>query len=202
VERIAYDESCYAREREDGVRALSRREKGLVALATLATVGLLLWRLNQAGVTPLALAREEPLPPPVPRIDLARLGAERPESQAGQRDLFAFGAGSRRTEPTGEVEPAPVTPAPAAGTSGAATEGAVAPLTPTVPALNLRYLGSVESRSGVKVAVLLTDRREVLTGQAGEVVANRYRIARIGLESVDLEDIGSGQARRIPLRGN
>jgi len=50
--------------------------------------------------------------------------------------------------------------------------------------------------------VLMTDRREVLTGQAGEMVANRYRIARIGLESVDLEDVGSGQSQRIPLRGN
>ncbi|MFN8096071.1 MAG: hypothetical protein U0599_28300 [Vicinamibacteria bacterium] len=53
----------------------------------------------------------------------------------------------------------------------------------------------------MKVAILLTDRREVLTGQAGEVVANRYRIAKIGLESVDLEEVGTGQSRRIPLRG-
>jgi hypothetical protein len=71
-----------------------------------------------------------------------------------------------------------------------------------VPPLNLKYLGSVENRAGVKVAVLLTDRKEVLTGQAGETVANRYRISRIGLESVDLEDMASGQSRRIPLRGN
>ena len=27
-------------------------------------------------------------------------------------------------------------------------------------------------------------------------------LARIGLESVDLEDVASGQSRRIPLRGN
>ena len=47
----------------------------------------------------------------------------------------------------------------------------------------------------MKVAVLVTDRREVLTGQAGEVVANRYRIARIGLESVDLEDVGVADVR-------
>ena len=57
-------------------------------------------------------------------------------------------------------------------------------------------------KAGVKVVVLLTDRREVLTGQAGQVVANRYRIARIGHESVDLEDVGTGQSRRIPLKGN
>ena len=50
--------------------------------------------------------------------------------------------------------------------------------------------------------MLVTDRREVLTGQPGQVVANRYRIARIGLESVDLEDVGSGQSRRVPLKGD
>ena len=76
------------------------------------------------------------------------------------------------------------------------------PVTPGLPPLKLKYIGSVESKAGVKVAVLLTDRREVLTGQAGQVVANRYRIARIGLESVDLEDVGSGQSRRVPLKGN
>ena len=76
------------------------------------------------------------------------------------------------------------------------------PVTPSLPPLNLKYIGSVENKAGVKVAVLLTDRREVLTGQAGQVVANRYRIARIGLESVDLEDVSSGQSRRIALKGN
>jgi hypothetical protein len=92
--------------------------------------------------------------------------------------------------------PRPVLP----GAEGSASAGG--PTTPGLPPLNLKYIGSVESKAGVKVAVLLTDRREVLTGQAGQVVANRYRIARIGLESVDLEDVGSGQSRRIPLKGN
>ena len=94
------------------------------------------------------------------------------------------------------------TPSPAAATGGGLDATADArPATPMLPPLNLRYIGSVENAQGVKVAVLVTDKREVLTGQAGEIVANRYRIARIGLESVDLEDVGTGQSRRIPLRG-
>jgi hypothetical protein len=68
--------------------------------------------------------------------------------------------------------------------------------------LSLRYIGSLENARGLRVAVLLTDHNEVLTGQAGEVLANRYRIARIGFESVDLEEVGTGQVRRLPLRGN
>ena len=48
----------------------------------------------------------------------------------------------------------------------------------------------------------MTDRNEVLTGQVGEVVGNRVRIVKIGLESVDIQEVGSDQVRRIPLKGN
>jgi hypothetical protein len=166
----------------------------LVALTALALVFL---RLRDHSGTPAARARAAALPPPVPRIDLARLAAERPETTAGHRDLFRFG--SAAADEDAERAPAPAeTPEPVA----TPTIEAVATPPPGPPPLNLKYLGSVENRAGVKVAVLMTDRKEVLTGQTGETVANRYRIARIGLESVDLEDVGSGQSRRIPLRGN
>lgn len=161
---------------------------------------LLLQRLNNPAGTPAARARQEPLPPPLPRIDLARLSASRPDSNAGERDLFRFGAAARYQD---EEDEPPVVHVPVpTPTPGLPVDGAGAPVQASLPPLNLKYLGSVENRSGVKVAVLLTDRKEVLTGQAGETVANRYRIARIGLESVDLEDVASGQSRRIPLRGN
>ena len=77
--RIAYDESCYAREGGSGVRKLSRREKGLLGLR-----GRGRRRAARVGAAPLGrrtavLGRpraERPLPP-VPRIDLARLDAPR-----------------------------------------------------------------------------------------------------------------------------
>ena len=96
--------------------------------------------------------------------------------------------------------PPPVVPAPppATGLDGLATASGPPPL----PPLNVKYIGSVENATGVKVAVLVTDRHEVLTGQTGQVIANRYRVARIGLESVDLEDVTTGQSRRIALRGS
>ena len=50
--------------------------------------------------------------------------------------------------------------------------------------------------------MLMTERKEVLTGQVGEMVANRFRIVQIGLESVDIQEVGSDQVRRIPLKGN
>jgi hypothetical protein len=178
------------------VRALSQREKGLLVVVALAAIALAVRYFASPAVIPaIRAARSEPLPPPIPRIELARLSAERPDSGAGKRDLFRFGSAARPEDDEVPEVTVPVeTPPP--------VYEPVAPPTPSVPPLNLKYLGSVENRAGVKVAVLLTDRKEVLTGQAGETVANRYRISRIGLESVDLEDMASGQSRRIPLRGN
>lgn len=174
---------------------------GVLAVVMVA-IGV--WLLRHSGAAPAVLGRpraERPVSA-VARIDLARLDAPRGESEAGRRDLFAFGSAS---ELDGDAPLPPVVVAtPPPGGPGGAEGGALAgpPAAPGLPPLNLKYIGSVESKAGVKVAVLLTDRREVLTGQAGQVVANRYRIARINLESVDLEDVGSGQSRRIPLKGN
>ena len=174
---------------------------GLVSVAALA-IGV--WGLRRSSAAPAVLGRpraEHPLTP-VPRIDLARIDAPRVEDDAGRRDLFAFGEAQ---EPAERLAPSPPSTGPTAASGGlGGTPGdplASATATAGLPPLSLKYIGSVESKAGVKVAVLLTDRREVLTGQAGQVVANRYRIARIGLESVDLEDVGSGQSRRIPLKG-
>ena len=179
------------------MRTLSRREKGLLGLVALTALVLVALRLNNPAGAPAARAKDEPLPAPVPRIDLARLGTERPDTTAGRRDLFRFGS---RRDPDVEAAAQAHAPAP---TPAPPVETVYVPTPPPgPPPLQLRYLGSVENRAGVKVAVLMTDRKEVLTGQMGETVANRYRIARIGLESVDLEDVGSGQSRRIPLRGN
>ena len=189
------------------MRKLSPREKGLLGLAALAAVAVTGWALRRSGNAPSVLGRPRaaaPLPP-VPRIDLARIDAPRGEDVAGRRDLFAFG---RAAEPEEDRTPLPVVAPPLGSPGAGGAPGmpgdtvASMPVTPSLPPLNLKYIGSVENKAGVKVAVLITDRREVLTGQAGEVVANRYRIARIGLESVDLEDVGTGQSRRIPLKGN
>ena len=144
-----------------------------------------------AAGEPRAGARREP---EVPRIDLARLDRERPASGVGRRDIFDFGAAE--PVPMRSVAPAPP-PVEAAPTPPPVT----APPAPSLPPLNVKYVGAFEGKRGLKIAVLMTDRKEVLTGQAGEVVANRIKIVRIGLESVDVQEVGSDQVRRIPLKG-
>ena len=114
--------------------------------------------------------------PEVPRIDLARLDARKvTEPGMGRRDLFDFGV-----PPTPPPTPPPVTVATPPPFVGPAAP--TPPPTPTpLPPLNIRYVGAIEDKRGLKVAVFLTDREEVLTGQAGQLVGNRFRIVRIGL---------------------
>jgi hypothetical protein len=181
---------------------LSRREIALLAvLAVIVLAGLRLMRATPRSA-PVARARHEQdtSPAVVPRIGLDRLDRPRGEVGVGRRDLFAYGARVPEA-PEPEAEHAPPPPVATAAIAPDAETAAAGP-GPILPPLRLKFIGAVGNARGVKVAVLLTDRNEVLTGQQGDVVANRYRIERIGIESVDLADVGTGQSRRIPLKGN
>jgi hypothetical protein len=147
--------------------------------------------------------------PDLPRIDLARLESPKSRSGAGRRDLFDFGVppAPPPTPPPGIVAtpvgpplpPPPPTPVPVTVPTPVPTP--VVPTPTPLPPLTVRYVGAIEDKRGLKVAVFLTDKEEVLTGQAGQLVGNRFRIVRIGLESVDIQEVGSDQTRRVPLGG-
>jgi hypothetical protein len=51
------------------------------------------------------------------------------------------------------------------------------------------------------VAVLEAEGRDILTGREGDLVANRLEIVKIGLESLDVRDVGGDRVRRLPLEG-
>jgi hypothetical protein len=177
---------------------LKRREIALLGLLGLAlAIGAVFWLRGSSRPLAAAPAPSGPIEA-LPRIDLARLGQQRSDTQVGRRDLFEYGTvRGKDSEPSPEAvftppPTLPPTPVP----------GPPAPVVPRLPPLNVKYVGSLERQPGLRVAVLLTDRNEILTGQAGEVVANRYRIVKIGFESVDLQEVGTGETRRIPLRGN
>lgn len=167
---------------------------GVVVLAA----GLTVWLQHGQGPSvPTADAGDAgPSGAELPRIDLARLGTDKEKAPVGKRDLFDFGAAT-----AGEA-PRAAAPSPSPAAVDLDPFGDAAPSPTPVPTLNVKYVGSVSDKRGFKVAVLMTDRKELLTGQAGELVANRFRIVNIGLESVDIQDVGSERVRRIPLRAN
>ncbi len=182
---------------------LNRREMLLLALVAVAAVVWLWPPFGQGGAAPAALSRARPEAPtgPIPRIDLARLDEPASDVEIGRRDLFAYGA-LRRPAEAGDSAARSTPPSRPPRPTSTATRGPAGQAGSGLAPMNLRFIGSVGNEQGVKVAVLVTERNEVLTGQPGDVIANRYRIAKIGIESVDLEDVGTGQSRRIPLKGN
>ncbi len=137
-------------------------------------------------------ARAGPPEGTLPRIDLGRLDRRPPEAGLGTRDLFAFAT----------PRPPPPPPPPPSTEAPAEAAPVTAPTPPPLPPLDIKYIGTLETKRGLKVAMFLVGGKETLTGQAGEVVANRFKVVRIGLESVDVQDLGSEQVRRIPLKGN
>jgi hypothetical protein len=174
---------------------VNRQRKLIMALAGLAALVYTVagGKDRPAAAPPSAGGRggRSSAEPDVPRVGLDRVRAADVRPAAGQRDVFAFGP-EPRVEP--EVGPVQVGPAP---------EPTPTPVpTPTpLPALSVKYIGSLEKK-GLKVAFFLTEKKEVVSGQAGETVMNRFRVVRIGFESVDVQQVGADQVQRLPLKGN
>ena len=172
---------------------------GAVAGVVLALVAYVLTRDDRGGPVSLSLPGATRAPKAadgeMPRIGLDRLLKPHGGIELGKRDIFDFGPPPPTPKPP---PPPPTTMPPPPSEEEIAARAAAA-----VPPMNIKYIGSLaDDHRGLKVAVLLNERKEVLTGGVGEVVANRFRIVSIGLESVDLQDMGSNRVQRIPLKGN
>ena len=127
-------------------------------------------------------------------VDLAGLLTEIPEYAGRGRNLFDYGP-----LPVSDTPPKPTPPPPPRTTRTAP------PRTPAPARIDLKFAGYVETKTAAgtkkKYAVFL-DGQEILTGAEGDLVANRYEIIQIGLESVTVGVPGSDRTQRIPLRSN
>jgi hypothetical protein len=140
-----------------------------------------------------------PLPPAeavAVQIDtLDRAARDAPDSQ---RNLFRFGAATRVTGET--PTPPPFTPvAPPAPDIGAKPADMTASATP----IPLKFLGTLEKSSdGVKLAVLsLNDGRAPMYGKEGDIIDGRYRIVKIGAESIEMTHLDGRGRQSIRLSG-
>lgn len=165
----------------------------LMALA-LILVGRAFWP-GQDAASKAAVRFETG--PEVPAIGLDRL--RRPDSLnlAPSRDLFRYGRDARVDSgpvptPLIRLEPLP-TPLPTPEL----------PPTPTPwPTLNISLIGIVDNGAGRRIGSFVKDGEILLVGQPGQVLANAFRVVRIGTESAEIEELGSGRTRRLPLKTN
>lgn len=126
-------------------------------------------------------------------VKLDELRAPRPEPVDADRNPFRFGqrpapspsSSSRSQRPEPPVDVAPVTPLPPPGP----------------PPIALKFIGLIESSPQDRKLAVLSDGRSVFHGYEGAIIDGRYRIVRIGVESIELT-YADGQGRQtIRLTG-
>jgi len=110
-------------------------------------------------------------PPPAPTADPKKLG---PEPKIPVARVY------------GPLPPPPKTPE-------------TKPVKPPPPPINLKYYGySTAKNDGHKTAFFL-DGEDILVAPEGATVKKRYKVVRIGVNSVMMEDIESNSQQSLPL---
>jgi hypothetical protein len=146
----------------------------------------------------VASGRAGTRPQGVVDVHLDRLTASAAEPVEGGRNPFRMGAAPPppgAAAQAGVARPAgpPVPMAPVAPTGP--------PPPPPVPPIPLKFIGIVTSAGRAGKIAVLTDGRNVMSGREGATIDGRYRIVRIGEESIQVEHLDGRGRQTIRLSG-
>lgn len=178
--------------------APERRNQLVLGALALVLFGALYRALDQTTQAPGAASRAagDPGRPgatvkaiEAPDVRLEALDAERVKPAGGERNLFEFGA-RRSVVPSPAVDRLPRLPPPTA--PGPPPPPSVAPIT-------LKFIGVVEATEKSQTYAVLRDDRGVYHGREGDIVEGRYRILRIGAESIELAYVDGRGRQTIRL---
>lgn len=192
-------------------RGGSRRQWVLLAALVIVLAAVLFWQFGRGASTPAVpgartsnpQARPGANPPrrasaDDPRtldVKLEALAAKGTEPEAIERNPFRFERRrSAQRDPDAAPPPRIVRPP---------TEPVVPvmpPGPPPPPPIPLKFIGIIESPAAGRVAAL-SDGKRVFHGRAGQIIDGRYRIVRIGVESIVLEYVDGGAQQTIRLSG-
>jgi hypothetical protein len=133
---------------------------------------------------------------PVEEVRLAKLEQEWPAPSDSRRNPFTMApapppptaASSAPSKPVVDDEPA----APAVPTGP--------PPPPPIPPITLKFIGVISSDSIGKIAGL-SDGKFVYRGREGQTIEGRYRIVKIGEESIQIEYVNGTGRQTIRLTG-
>ena len=173
----------------------------LAVLAVIVVRGFVMPRTSPPG--PAASNRSaargargpQVAPPTAPEVNLEALESERPAPESAERNVFRF-------KPKPAPPPPPVVAPPPSTATG--SSGAPAPQAgpPPPPPITLKFIGIVEQPgTKAKIAVLSDGHGPPMFGQEGGTVAGRYRVLRIGVESIELSYLDGRGRQTIRLTG-
>jgi hypothetical protein len=167
-----------------------RRRELMLAGAAILLIAVAAWGVQRtsaprsqevapSGMPPVTAA-QSPAGNHIAAVDLDALGAKRPEPDDSTRNPFRF---------------KPKAPPPPSAAilkqqqqQAAAEQAARGPVEPPPPPrIPLKYIGDMAdpTNPGKRIAIL-SDARGTYYGREGEVLEGRYRIVRIGVESIEL----------------
>jgi hypothetical protein len=73
---------------------------------------------------------------------------------------------------------------------------------PGPPPIPLRFIGTVDERARHLKLAVLSDGRNVFYGREGDIIEGRYRIVRIGVESIEMTYVDGRGQQTIRLTGS
>jgi hypothetical protein len=180
--------------------APDRRKQLVLAVlgGTLALlVGYRLWPSTTAspfaasnGGGPARTAQSQPQVT-APDVHIDALNAERPKPDNAERNLFKF-----KSKPPPPPRPSTPPPVPPVGTARSGP-----PPPPRVPPIALKFIGYIETARGEKIASLSDGIGLPMQTKEGGTVLGRYKIWRVGVESIDISYLDGSGRTTIRLTG-
>jgi hypothetical protein len=153
-----------------------------------------------AGPTPSNRpgARREKTPEPlVVDVKLELLQTEHDPLEAPERNLFRFKPKPPPAPPPGAVAPTPKPGDPASSVPVPMPTGP-----PPPPPIALKFIGILDAPGqSPKVAILSDTRGNVFHGKEGAIIEGRYKVLKIGVESVELSYVDGRGRQTIRLSG-
>ena len=125
-------------------------------------------------------------PAPVAPVKLDALTAERQEPSKTPRNPFRYQPKAAPPPPRQIAPPSDVVEPP---------KPVGPPGPPPVAPIQLKFIGILERANGVKWAVL-SDGKVTMHGRDGDIVDGRYRIVKIGTESIEMSYV-DGRGRQV-----
>ena len=173
---------------------------GLVLVLILVIVKM--WPGTSAAPTPTSnrtgsanavkQARGGTAAPATQAVHLDDLNGERPKPEPVERNLFRFKPKAPPPPPPAPVRPPqPVEPVVPAGP----------PPPPPLAPITLKFIG-VMGPETAKIAILSDGRNPPFLGKEGAIIEGRYRILKIGVESVEIAYADGRGRQTLRLTGS
>jgi hypothetical protein len=143
---------------------------------------------GQQATAAAARGSKTPSEPALTEVNLSALNPRRPEPEDTIRNPFRF-----KPKP-------PPPPPPSAAMHPAGPEAVLPAGPPPPPRIALKFIGTFES-PGKGVVANLKDDRGIYRGVVGDTIEGRYRIMKIGVESIDLAYLDGSGRQTIRLSG-